>query len=345
MTLRELQADFASGNTQGTSFSRRPDAVSRDYLTAVAPGPRALSDPTEGLLAKGWYARADNGDGKVYLSGSRDDTRLGWETEEELFTYSGADIVELDLCFDQNGAPLIVTERAGHVWIRYYDPGVPGWVFEDFGVGINPRCILDDPINSSTSDMLVFYIRDGKVRYREQNDLYDSEGDTGAAVTADQYLEGTIRDGEHRIHVVLSTRDTGDGTYALSRLTSELYPIPMTPEGLALKVFALTGTVTLVILEYDMSTEEISIEPSAIAGTVLEVIYPESMLDEFDFEVEVSAVSVIDTVIDYEPDPEELDILNTAIAGTILQIVIHYEPDPEEIDVVNSAIAGTIVVP
>lgn len=346
MPRREYEAQFEDGTTEGTSFERRPDAVSRSYLQALAPGPRALNDPSEGLLVKGWYCRADNVAGKVYITPALDNVSLGWGTEVELFSFTGADIDEISLAFDQNGAPLIVAERAGNVWIRYFKPVAGDFVFEDFGVGTTPRVILDDPQNPTDSDLLVFYARAGELRIREQSDLYVSEISPGNALTADQYIEGVVRDGQYRVHVIVSTRATGPGTYSLDRISSALYPVYAVPEGVLARNRSVSGTVEVILIIYEADAESLDVANAAVSGTVQAVNWAEGILDEAQISSSVDAIELIVETILYEPDEESLDLSNASVSGTIVVAAIHYDNQPpESLDLANSSISGTIVVP
>ena len=346
MARREFQGDFSSGDVEGASYERRPDAVSRSYLQALSPGPRVLNDPTEGLLVKGWYARADNTAGKVYVCPALDDIRLGWGSEIELFSYAGDDLVEIDFAFDQNGAPLLVAERTdGHIWIRYFKPAVSGFVFEDFGAGSTPRVILDDPVRVDDSDLVVFFKNGGTLQYREQSDLYVTPTDTTIPLTASQHLEGTVRDKQNRIHVIISTRTTGTGTWALTRETSDLYPFYLPPESLTLNAEALSGEILVTLIKYSTELDEVELANSAVSGDLAVLVWPEPVADHLEVAAEVDSVDIILVTIPYEPDPEALDVANAAISGTVVVVVIEYEPDPESLDVGNSSVSGTITVP
>ena len=347
MPRREFEAQFEDGTLEGTSFERRPDAVSRSYLQALAPGPRALGDASEGLLVKGWYCRADNAAGKVYLTPALDNVSLGWGTETEVFDYTGDDIDEISFAFDQNGAPVFAPERAGHVWIYYFKPTSSAYVFEDFGAGTTPGMVLDDPQNASVSDLLVFYARASELRVREQNDLYVGEVSPGDVLSSAQYIEGALRDGQGRVHVKISTRDSGAGTYDLTRVSSALYPFYKGPESVDLRNKAISGTLLVVLIIYTPDDEGIDVGNSAISGTIEILSWPESILDEANITLSVEGVDVIvETILYTVDDPEGLDVGSSSISGTIVVAAIHYTyADPGALDVGNSSISGTIVTP
>lgn len=350
MPRREFEAQFSDGTVEGSSFERRPDAVSRSYLQALAPGPTALGDPSKGLLVKGWYCRADNTDGKVYVAPAKDDTSLGWWIETELFSYAGDDIVELSFAFDQNGSPVVCTERAdGHLWIHYFKPGVGDYVFEDFGDGTTPRMVLDDPQHVTDSDILIFYSRDGELRVREQRDLYVQEISPGNALTGNQYIEGALRDGSNRVHVVIATRDSGLGTYLLSRISSQFYPFYLPEEELNLGNSAISGLVEVVLIVYTCPDDEdqLAVANASISGDVVVAVWGEDAGEDAELVPSIVGVTINEVLIQYiAPDDEDLlDVANASISGGLEVALIEYIADEEELNCANSSISGTIVVP
>ena len=183
--IREFQAEFetAGSTTEGTSTIRRPDAVSFDYLRALTLGPVAIGDVSQGTQSFPW--RVQDAGTAVTISRLNDDGAT-WGDPIELFPYdpaAGGPIVELDCAFEQAGRPVIVAQRLGSLWIHWFDPAVPGFVFVALGPGRTPRCVLDDPaIDATTSDVMVFYINDtagdvgqGAVCFRMQRERYATE--------------------------------------------------------------------------------------------------------------------------------------------------------------------------
>ena len=347
MARKEYLSDFADGNLFGTSFLSRLDAVAQDPLRALAPGPRALNDSSEGMVAKAWTLRADNGEGKVWIRGARDEIRLGWEEETELFTYTGDDIDELDFAFDQNGAPLVVMERSGNLWIRYFKAGVGDFVIEDFGAGVMPRVILDDPVHVTDSDLVVFYVRAGEIRIREQRDLYVAETDMGVVMSAFQTLEGTVRDRSLRVSVMIGERDAGPGTWELTRETSYLYPYYHPAEAMAVWNRSVDALIETVIIVYAVPVEAMDVGSQAVSGLLEYAIWAEGILDEADLACEVVSIAVPTKVIHYDDgDVDEMDVANVSMSGDLETVIIVYDDgDVDEMDVANESISGTLVVP
>lgn len=169
--VRERYADFLADNAVmvGTSILRRPDSISFDYLTAHTVGPAGIGDTSQGIVSWVWKARAT----ATQLFIARENaTRDGWLAETLLFNYGGVAIAEMDFCFDQNGSPIVVAERGGELWIYYSDITLGGYGFRDFGPGRTPRAVLDDPLDVNGSDVLVFYVSDTGIVYRQQRDRY-----------------------------------------------------------------------------------------------------------------------------------------------------------------------------
>src|SRR5690606_37725584 len=189
--VRERREDFETPTheVEGAGTERRPDAIALDYWTAHTLGPVREGDTSEGLVAWTWRARTL--DGYTVTLTRETETRDGWEPNGAVFTITdgGPPIIELDVAFEQTGNAVICASRATgeggaeEVWIYFYDPTVPGYVFRNFGPGRTPRALLDRPLEIADSDVLVFYISDeaGRIVYRQQRDRYQAEIATPAA--------------------------------------------------------------------------------------------------------------------------------------------------------------------
>lgn len=226
---REFEADFSTGSVQDASFTARPDAIVGRI--ALAPGPVALQDLVDGLLAKAWYARYDNTAGKVYLAASKDDTRLGWSAEVELFTYTGDDIVALSLAFDATGRPVVAMERNGNLWVRYYDGDA--YQLTNTGAGISPALLHQNPDSAAWRVLFLLYESGSDIVYRVASDDYATSRDSLSNLATDQRIERSILDSLNRVHLILSTRTPATGRYALSRISSDYIPPCMDVSGLA----------------------------------------------------------------------------------------------------------------
>lgn len=339
--MREFQADFSTGDVDHTSFATRPDAVARAGI-AFSFGPTERGDTSEGLLARAWYARVDSAAQTVYIARAKEDTRLGWEPEEEWFTYTGADFDEFDLTFDQNGNAMAVVERSGNVWIYYFKPIAGTRVFEDFGAGRNPRCILDEPGHPSVSDVLVFYIASGTVRYREQSTLYTAETDSGVPMSSDQYLEGLIRDTSHRVHLVYSTRDEPTGTYSIDRLSSLLYPLIAETEGVSPVHVSLAGTLELLVVAKQAAVELVAVGHETVTAELLNALHTEGVVETMNIAASVDGITMVSLIVDESAVTEAFSVAHGSVSGTLDLIVIERTATTEEASVSHSSVSGLL---
>lgn len=156
---REFLADFDTLThvKQLATLTRRPDAVAPDYLIAHTMGPVNIGDPFSGARNRPWRASVhDNG---VWIARAND-AMTAWEAETLLFSYLGEPIVEMDVAFEQLARVVVAAERANEIWIYWFDPILGDFIFQNFGEGRNPRCLLDNPNDPAESDVIVFYFSD-----------------------------------------------------------------------------------------------------------------------------------------------------------------------------------------
>lgn len=252
--------------TVGASTTKRPDAISLDYFVSFSPGPETLFSRGSGVLERTWMCRYDPATGQVWMARSSISVaqqNLGaagvWEAETLLTTLS-TDVAELDLAFDQNGAPVICAERPGlggpEVWLYWFSPVASAYVFEKMGNGRNPRGVLDDPESSNESDVLIFYVNPGVDRlcYRQQRDLYATEYLTPVGQVANYYLEDVALGGGRRLQVLGAVREPVTGTWSIALLESAPYPTRVSDA--ATTAHQLTSLETLeyvYLFEYELN--------------------------------------------------------------------------------------------
>lgn len=133
-------------------------------------GPIAIQDPSQGLGVQLWTVRADGAD--LVLSAA--------STPAFVWYGHANDIAEVSLAFDQNGRPVVAfVDEAGDAFLRWFDPVPNAIVNMDLSAigAITPRVTLDDnrPFNSATSDVILAYVREGVVRYRQQRERFTVE--------------------------------------------------------------------------------------------------------------------------------------------------------------------------
>ncbi len=241
----EREADFAAGDVLGASFGLRPDAVVSSL--AVSPGPLALGNIAEGMLYKGWYARQDNDDLRVLIAESNGE---GWGAATTLFTFAAPVIEMLSLAFDATARAVVAMERAGNIWIRYWDGAA--YQLTNLGTGEAPAIIHRAP-DTPFSELVLFYQRAGDLYYRYGSEDYATEWDAGISLGANQKLWRAILGQANRLHLILSTRDEVQGTYSLQRI-SETEPYTaacLDAEGYAERID--DGAFTLLVFRDDGS--------------------------------------------------------------------------------------------
>lgn len=152
-----------------------PDYLYTDGLVDYELGGIGLSNATSGLMVQVWTATLAGIPGEagtaVYVSAPNTPSTL-------LFQRDG--ITEISLAFDQNMKPFIAFVAAGQATFWWYDATLPGQKFTDLPVGSSsPKCTLDDKRSLQTlvgtSDILITYIKDDNLYYREQRDRYTVE--------------------------------------------------------------------------------------------------------------------------------------------------------------------------
>lgn len=314
--LRETQADFELADfiAPGLSTTRRPGALSFDYLTAFSLGPKDIGDPSEGAVDRPWYVRVDSGN--VFVARANDG-HTAWEAEVLLFTVEGDPILEVDLAFDQNARLVICAERltgeggTPEVWLYWYNPSLADFVFELFGPGWSPRALLDNPPDPSDSDILIFLFREGEgLIYLQQRDLYAVSHSTPVTSWEGRYLEEVLYVKWDRMVCVYSVRSS-DETYTLDRLESTLLP-HLTPNddkfGFAVSLIEAGSELADVYIDFEQYPED-------FLGQMLSILSG-SLNDP---------VLTIDAHVDYLPDLEALTGSLDLLSGELGQPILFHD--------------------
>lgn len=149
-----------------------PDSFTRpSRVVDYERGGIALSDPSQGINARNWTADLDGEDVRVYPS----------EEEDAAVTLlSAAGITTLSLAFDQNMRPTIAYEIGTQAYLYWYDSSVEAVVTTALAADVRgPFVTMDDKrdfaTNAGTNDVLLFYIRDSKLCFRQQRERYGTE--------------------------------------------------------------------------------------------------------------------------------------------------------------------------
>jgi len=126
----------------------------------------AIQDPSRGSQYQRWRGR---------LIGN--DILLDAPEVEPFAVYSGAGITEISFTFDQNMRPAIAFVQAGVAKLWWFDSVAGAQVVTEYPGAITPRVILDDKrfTQTSNSDVILGYVRDGALYYRQQRDRFTIE--------------------------------------------------------------------------------------------------------------------------------------------------------------------------
>lgn len=145
------------------------DRARSNLLMDFERGGVALNDPTQGLNVKTWQVWSDGSEVRVGAIGAASTALI----------FTGSDITEVSLAFDQNMRATIAYVEGGVTKLYWYDTLAAAMTHTTFADCRSPMVTMDDkrPIASTlgTNDVIFAYIRDGSVRYRQQRDRYAIE--------------------------------------------------------------------------------------------------------------------------------------------------------------------------
>lgn len=345
--LREYLVEFNTSThlLANSSITKRPDAVSSDYLTAYSYGPLSLGDASGGPQARVWRAKAE--EGTVFVSRAND-ANTGWDDYTSLFNYSG-EVQEIDLAFEQAGRAVISLEINGNIWLYWYDPLLASFTLKDFGAGRNGRVILDNPPDTTDSDVLLFYVSDANnaVVYRQQRDRYDVVYITLYTNVTDKYLEEAFNAADNRVAVLISVHDAGTGQYSLDRLETTLYPFFAELEEIDVIAALESGElVSLIINHVLFDIEEMNVTASLESGVCAPVVIAHVLYDieEMDITAPLESGTLPVIVIAHVLyDIESLDVTAPLESGTLVVVVFdHVLFDIDSLDVTASLESGTL---
>lgn len=156
------------GNTLSSQFIGAPFVGARSLevsdILDYEDGGVALNDASQGLQVKAWRGR---------LIG--DSVVLDADGVAPVTIYTGQGITEISFSFDQNMRPVLAFVRDGLPFLRWFDGTVNQTVNYPLPTdAITPRVTLDDKraTQIGVSDVIVAYVRDGKLCTRQQRDRF-----------------------------------------------------------------------------------------------------------------------------------------------------------------------------
>lgn len=157
----------------------QPDDGDRELLLDYEYGGIELNDASRGLDYTKWkiqYVKAESNAMKVsYLDGSHMTTVFNTSDE----------VTEVSLSFDQNMVPIIVYVMLGVTYLRWFDSTLGAITTTIIAGAISPMVSLDDKrlFNQGQSDVILGYLRNKRLYYRQQRDRFLIELDQGAVPT------------------------------------------------------------------------------------------------------------------------------------------------------------------
>lgn len=167
-----LPGNVLSLTPQPSAFLPPRDTVKTDPLTDLSIGGVALNDATQGLRVKTWTATYTGG--AVVVSAPA-------VSPTTIITRAG--ITWLGLAFDQQMRIFLTWLEAAGAFYRWFDTQTSAFTISQLPVGSDrPFCQLDDarPLQSSSSDVILGYVRASHLYYRQQRDRYGVEYDLGS---------------------------------------------------------------------------------------------------------------------------------------------------------------------
>jgi len=147
-------------------------ALPTSKTTSYTDGGIGLADTSEGLTYQVWKGEIvpNNGTGL-------DDIWISADNLAPYIDHSAAGISELSIAFNQNMVLHYAYVENGEAKLHWYDSTLPGMVTTSFGTVTTPRLTLDDKRDSQTSisDIVFAYLRDGDLYHRLQRDRFEVE--------------------------------------------------------------------------------------------------------------------------------------------------------------------------
>lgn len=144
-----------------------PDDLARESLTDYEQGGFDLLDTTQDMSFQRWTLTYN--DPNVTVTAENSNGGL-------LFSLPG--ITELSLAFDQNMNPFVTYVVGGQAWYWWFNPQLTQQEHVQMQSSVlNPRCCLDDKRigQVSASDIILAYVLNNNLYYREQRDRFEIE--------------------------------------------------------------------------------------------------------------------------------------------------------------------------
>jgi hypothetical protein len=184
-----------------------PDNLPPSDMVDYEEGGVALSDGSQGLQVQVWTLQG------IPTGGLSDpvDVVISAPNTEATTLFSRVGISKVALAFDQNMHPFVAFVQNGQATFWWFDTTVLQFVFTDLPTGSTDTCCcIDDRRSLQTltgfNDIILAYIRDDNLYYRQQRDRYTTEyllvGDLSTIVINPQ-LAKVAMNGKSRLQFFL----------------------------------------------------------------------------------------------------------------------------------------------
>lgn len=155
-----------SSQTIRSTF-KYPRNIPREDLVDYSLGGVGLNDASEGLETNAWRGSLSDGEITLETTGV-----------EPVVVFTNPSVIRFSFTFDQNMNPFIAfdTENTSHYY--WFDSLTSDYVLSTLPVGSKyATAALDETRNrlTGTSDVILAYLRDGSLYFREQRDRYLNE--------------------------------------------------------------------------------------------------------------------------------------------------------------------------
>lgn len=133
----------------------------------------AIQDGTLGLLYQVWRAEI-----KRNKTTGLDEIWIGAEKVDPFLHRTAADITEVSLSFDRNMNLALAYVESDVAYLYWFDTTIPGYRTTTLGADVKtPRVTHDDKreLQSQNSDVILAYLKNGNLYYRQQRDRYETE--------------------------------------------------------------------------------------------------------------------------------------------------------------------------
>ncbi len=151
-----------------------PDNLPFPNTISYELGGIGIQNPSQGLQYQVWTATLYNaGKTSSYIT-------LQAPNTPEYVYYTYPDMITVALAFDQNMFPFLTFMSGGLGWFYWYDTTVLQYKLTQLPLGVSSTsCTLDDkrPLETQvgTSDIILAYINNTNLYYRQQRDRYTIE--------------------------------------------------------------------------------------------------------------------------------------------------------------------------